>query len=93
MDNHWICPECEALNSECIACGKNSYNNTGSKLFLDYPTSLDTNRSFFEKIIVLIYYFLIFLSNIILKKYRTRLPILLGLSIFLLFITFINLLI
>jgi len=84
MENYWICPECEALNSECTACGEPSYNmkkGVSSKLFLEYPDVLDSS-GLGDKIIILFYTFLVFLSNYILKNYKFRLPLLVGFSLF-----------
>jgi len=94
MKNYWICPECEALNSECTACGESSYNKkgVGSKLVLDYPDISKSTQGIGDKIIIFFYTFLVFLSNFILKNYKFRLPLLIGFSIFSFSIMFIMML-
>jgi len=95
MENYWICPTCEALNSECTACGETTYNTTEiktSKLFLEYPDALDSSQDLGDKIIIFFYTFLVFLSNFILKNYKFRLPLLIGFSIFSFSIMFIMML-
>jgi len=86
MKNYWVCPDCEAVNNECVACGKLSYNLKGSKkskLLIEPLDPSSLRNSILEQIIYWLYYALIFLSNLILKNYRTRLPILVGIFILL----------
>jgi len=86
MKNYWVCPDCEAVNNECVACGKLSYNLKGSKkskLLIEPLDPSSLRNSILEQIIYWLYYALIYLSNLILKNYRTRLPILVGIFILL----------
>ena len=86
MKNYWVCPDCEAVNNECVACGKLSYNLKGSKkskLLIEPLDPSSLRNSILEQIIYWLYYALIFLSNLILKNYRTRLPMLVGIFILL----------
>jgi len=96
MKNYWVCPDCEAVNNECGACGKLSYNLIGSKkskLFIDPLDSSSLRNSILEQIIYWLYYALIFLSNLILKNYRTRLPMLIGIFILLFISSIVSLII
>jgi len=96
MKNYWVCPDCEAVNNECVACGKLSYNLKGSKkskLLIEPLDPSSLRNSILEQIIYWLYYALIFLSNLILKNYRTRLPMLVGIFILLFISSIVSLII
>ena len=96
MKNYWVCPDCEAVNNECVACGKLSYNLKGSKkskLLIEPLDPSSLRNSILEQIIYWLYYALIYLSNLILKNYRTRLPMLVGIFILLFISSIVSLII